>query len=223
MASSNFPFMSSKHPSESAISQARNVEAADSCARAKRALRVELRARRARLAAAAAPDVPDAAARSLMRALAAMPVTTLAGYWPMGDEFDARPAMNAAAAQGWSCALPVVTGRDAPLVFRCWHPGDELEAGGFGTSVPRLTRGEILPDIVLVPLLGFDATGLRLGYGGGYYDRTLAQLRARGGIRAIGLAFAGQEVTIVPADGFDQRLDWIITEGGLRRFAEERA
>lgn len=213
-----------RHPaSEATTSEATPTDSLTASAPAKRGLRQELRSRRARLAAAAAPDAAECAARGLMRLLAGMPDSTLAGYWPMGDEFDVRPALAAALSRGWSCALPVVVGRDAPLVFRSWRPGDGLERGGFGTLVPHRDRPEIVPRVVLVPLLGFDARGFRIGYGGGYYDHSLARLRALGDIDAIGIAFAGQEIEAVPTDGFDQGLDALVTEAGLRRFTREPA
>ena len=92
-----------------------------------------------------------------------------------------------------------------------------MVAGEFGAEIPE--EGPwVEPDVLIVPLLAFDARGYRLGYGGGFYDRTLAGLRARHGVLAVGFAFAAQEVDVVPVDGFDQRLDAVVTEQGVRRF-----
>lgn len=137
----------------------------------------------------------------------------LAGYWPMKGEPDPRPAM--AAHQGPLC-LPVVPGRGVPLVFRRWQ-GEPLEPGPLGTSQPPASLPEVRPQVLIVPMLAFDSRLDRLGYGGGYYDRTLAQLRDIGPITAIGLAWAGQRVDSLPIGPFDQRLDLIVTDAEILR------
>jgi 5-formyltetrahydrofolate cyclo-ligase len=115
-------------------------------------------------------------------------------------------------AEGWITALPVVIAKNTPLVFRQWKPGDALVLGRWDIQVPPLEAPEVLPDVLLVPLLAFDRKGFRLGYGGGFYDRTLEKLRALKNVTAIGIAYSGQEMVTVPRDDFDQRLDWIMTE-----------
>ncbi|HUQ38456.1 MAG TPA: 5-formyltetrahydrofolate cyclo-ligase [Aestuariivirga sp.] len=115
-------------------------------------------------------------------------------------------------ADGWITALPVVVAKNTPLVFRQWAPGDALVLGRWNIKVPPEEAPEVLPDVLLVPLLAFDRKGFRLGYGGGFYDRTLEKLRALKNVTAIGIAYAGQEVDAVPHEDFDQRLDWIMTE-----------
>jgi 5-formyltetrahydrofolate cyclo-ligase len=115
-------------------------------------------------------------------------------------------------ADGWTTALPVVVAKNTPLVFRQWAPGDALVLGRWNIKVPPEEAPEVLPDVLLVPLLAFDRKGFRLGYGGGFYDRTLVKLRALKKVTAIGIAYAGQEVDAVPYEEFDQRLDWIMTE-----------
>jgi 5-formyltetrahydrofolate cyclo-ligase len=109
-------------------------------------------------------------------------------------------------------ALPVVTARGLPLGFRRWRPGDVLVSGAFGLLVPGPSAEPVMPQLVLVPLLAFDRQGGRLGYGAGFYDRTLAVLRAAGPVIAIGVAYADQEVPAVPVEPHDQPLDWIATE-----------
>ena len=140
--------------------------------------------------------------------------TVVAGYWPLGDEVDPRPLMAALAQLGCLLALPVVMGRGEALVFRAWEAGDELEAGGHGTRHPLAQAKILRPRVVLTPLLAFDRKGFRLGYGGGYYDRTLAELRRTGEVTAIGLAFSAQEVAALPSEPWDQTLDMILTECG---------
>lgn len=144
--------------------------------------------------------------------VAITPGMVVAGYWPMRGEIDPRPLMRALAARGARLALPEVVARDAPLVFRAWRDGDALVAGPHGTRHPPATAREIVPDIVLVPLAAFDRRGHRIGYGGGYYDRTLACLRAARAIVAAGVAFAVQEVETVPASPHDALLDLVLTD-----------
>jgi 5-formyltetrahydrofolate cyclo-ligase len=124
------------------------------------------------------------------------------------------PLLRRVAAEGWTLALPVVAG-PAPLRFRTWTFGAPLQSGPFG--IPEPEDGPLAaPDVLLVPLLAFDRHGYRLGYGGGHYDRTLAELRAQGGVTAIGLAFDAQEVAQVPICPYDERLDWILTPSGAK-------
>jgi 5-formyltetrahydrofolate cyclo-ligase len=140
------------------------------------------------------------------------PPATISAYWPMGDELDVKPLLVALAAVGHVLGLPVMVARAQPLIFRRWQPGDVLFEGGFGTSIPGADQPELVPRILIVPLLAFDRGGYRLGYGGGYYDRTLAALRRAGVVTAIGVAYAGQEVANVPRGPGDQPLDAIVTE-----------
>lgn len=140
-----------------------------------------------------------------------------AGYWPTGEEADIRPLMTALVERGHRVALPRVVGREAPLRFLRWRPGDALEPGYGGIAAPPADCEEILPGVVLVPLLAFDGAGRRLGYGGGFYDRTLAHLRRSGPLQAIGVAYAEQEMDSLPDGDHDERLDWIVTETGCRR------
>jgi len=140
------------------------------------------------------------------------PNTVVAGYMPMRNEADPRPLMHALAGRGARLALPAIVTRDAALEFRAWASGDELERGLFGTLQPFASVERLQPDIVLVPLAAFDRRGHRIGYGGGYYDRTLAGLRAAKPVVAAGVAFAMQEVETVPASHHDARLDIIVTD-----------
>lgn len=143
----------------------------------------------------------------------------VSGYVPMGAELDCLPALEVLDRAGATLCLPVVRVRNTPLVFRRWRPGEALVTAGFGLSQPPEGAEEIEPEILLMPLLGFDAHGVRLGFGGGYYDRTLARLRSQGAVSAIGLAFAAQEFDALPREDWDELLDYVITEHGVRRFA----
>ncbi|MGE3333312.1 MAG: 5-formyltetrahydrofolate cyclo-ligase [Rhodospirillaceae bacterium] len=142
----------------------------------------------------------------------------IAGYWPLGDELDCRPALEALSAAGAEVALPVVARQGHALIFRQWKPGDVLEQGPFGTMHPGPRAAVIVPQVLLVPLVAFDLEGHRLGYGAGYYDRTLASFRSQGKITAIGLGYDAQRVDTVHADGHDQALDGIITNAGVLWF-----
>ena len=151
----------------------------------------------------------------LLDALAPHLGRPVSGYWPIRTEIDPRPAMEAAASHG-PVLLPVVEAPGRALAFRRWTPGAALVPGPFGTLVPE--AGEAMePRALIVPLLAFTARGDRLGYGGGFYDRTLAGLRARGPVAAIGFAFAAQEARALPLDPTDERLDLIVTEAGVVR------
>ena len=136
----------------------------------------------------------------------------VAAYAAFGGEIDPLPLLDALAAKGVKLALPVVEAKAAPLVFRAWEPGAPLVPHRFGMAEPSRDAPTLVPDIVVVPLLAFDRQGYRLGYGGGYYDRTLAALRKRGRVLAVGVGFALQETASVPRASHDMPLDWIVTE-----------
>jgi 5-formyltetrahydrofolate cyclo-ligase len=139
----------------------------------------------------------------------------LSGYMPMRTEIDPLPAM--AAHQG-PVGVPVIIGKGQPLRFREWSPGARMVEGAFRALIPE-DGAWVEPEVLIVPLLAFDARGYRLGYGGGFYDRTLEGLRAKGPVLAVGFAFAAQEMPDVPTDATDQRLDAVVTEKGVTVFA----
>jgi 5-formyltetrahydrofolate cyclo-ligase len=180
----------------------------------KAALRGEALARRAALDDAARCHAADRLVATL-DALAVPPDTVVSGFVPVRGEIDVMPLLAALSARGHPLALPVVMG-PTELVFRRWRPGEALQAAGFGLLHPPPEAGLVEPDVLLVPLAAFDGRGHRIGYGRGYYDRALARLDATGRRRAIGVAFAVQEVPAVPDEPHDRRLDAILTEDGLR-------
>jgi 5-formyltetrahydrofolate cyclo-ligase len=145
------------------------------------------------------------------------PGACIAAYVAIRSELDPAPLLLALHERSVRCALPVVEGRAQPLVFRAWSPGDSLVDGAYGTRTPKRDALVVTPDIVLIPLLAFDADGGRLGYGGGWYDRSLAALRA-GPILAVGLAFEAQKVDRVPRGPMDEPLDVVVTELATRCF-----
>jgi 5-formyltetrahydrofolate cyclo-ligase len=177
----------------------------------KQRLRTEARARRAGLARSGFAQ----AIAAFSTALALPKGAIVAGYHPIRDEADPRALMSTLSAQGHPLALPVVTATKGILVFRTWQPGDPLTPNSWGIAEPLAASPQVAPHIVLVPLLAFDATGHRLGYGGGYYDRTLETLA---GVRRVGIAYAGQQVSAVPREPHDLVLDAVITENGVHRF-----
>lgn len=126
----------------------------------------------------------------------------------MRTEIDCLPAM---AAHKGPVGVPVIPGADQPLIFRRWRPGAAMVPGAFGALIPE--AGDVVePEVLIVPLLAFDRRGYRLGYGGGFYDRTLERLRAMRPVLAIGFAFSMQEIETVPTEPTDQKLDLIVTE-----------
>lgn len=166
--------------------------------------------------AAQTADAPKRLAELFIRHFEIGAGEVVSGYYPVRGELDPRPLMDWIAGRGATIGLPVVEGRGRPLVFRRWRPGDALETGIFGVPVPGPDAPLVTPTLLLVPLLAFDGQGYRLGYGGGYYDRTIAAL---GAARTIGLAFEGQKLDAVPRDRHDRRLDWVVTETTVLRCA----
>ncbi len=142
----------------------------------------------------------------------------VAAFHSMGEELDTGPLLSRLGALGYTLALPVMQGRGRPLVFRQWSPGDAMATAVWGIQEPTADKPVLDPDVVLAPLLAFDRAGWRLGYGGGFYDRTLRGLRGRKPVRVIGLAFAEQEVDAVPHLEYDERLDAVLTPQGLVEF-----
>lgn len=186
----------------------------------KPALRQAAKARRVEAAAQAGAAAGPQIAAQFFAHIPLRPKNLIAGYVAIHSEADPLSLLVRAFELGHVCALPRIALEGAPLDFVAWAPGDALVKGPFGTWEPEGPALSRVPDIVLVPLLAFDAAGHRLGYGGGYYDRTLALLRgADAKFLAVGLAFAAQESDALPADPFDQKLDWIVTEREARRLA----
>jgi 5-formyltetrahydrofolate cyclo-ligase len=138
--------------------------------------------------------------------------TVVSGYSPIRSEIDPVPLMRTFAALGARLALPAVMARGKSLAFRAWSPNDRLMLGPLGILEPSPAAAEVIPDIMLVPLAAFDRAGHRIGYGAGHYDFTLAHLRKGKAITSIGLAFAAQQITAVPALAHDVALDYVLTE-----------
>jgi 5-formyltetrahydrofolate cyclo-ligase len=143
--------------------------------------------------------------------------TVVSGFTAIGEEIDPLPLLLRLAQEGHRLCLPVMTGKREPLTFRLWLPGDATCETVWGIREPLTSAPVIEPDVLLVPLLAFDAAGGRLGYGGGFYDRTIARLRAQKPIVTIGIAFAEQQVDNVPRSHHDERLDWVLTPAGPTR------
>lgn len=177
------------------------------------------RARKAAFARRKAAQHPDRDARAnrYLRALlvdhAAQPIS---GYMAIRTEIDPMGAM-AAHCQGAPVAVPVITGENQPLEFHRWGPDIPMKAGPFGAQVP--VRAELIrPRVVILPLVAFDRSGRRLGYGGGFYDRTLQGLRDRAPVLAVGFAYGAQEAQDLPVEPTDQPMDAVVTEAGIRWF-----
>ena len=177
----------------------------------KAAIRREAMARRDALPA----DMRQAAAEAIAARkfpLAIAPGMVVSGFMPLKSEINPLPLLRKLTAAGARLALPVVAGRGKPLIMRAWHWSEPLDEGVWGIRQPMPEAPEVAPDIVLAPLAAFDRTGHRIGYGAGYYDLTIAGLRADKAVVAIGIAFAVQEIASVPATPRDARLDLVLTE-----------
>jgi 5-formyltetrahydrofolate cyclo-ligase len=145
------------------------------------------------------------------------PPAWVSGFLPIGEELDPAPLMLRLSGEGYGLCLPVMEAKGKPLLFRAWKPGDPLEEVMWGIREPLASAPLVDPDILLSPLLAFDGDGYRLGYGGGFYDRTLARLRGIKDVVAIGLALDEQRVDAVPHADYDERVDWVLTPSGPLR------
>lgn len=157
-----------------------------------------------------------AAQEHLIEALVPHRGRPMAGFVPIHTEINPLPVMAAMSEHG-PVGVPVIETKGAPLGFRRWRPGCAMEPGPYGAAVP-VTGEALVPEVVVVPLVAFDRAGGRLGYGGGYYDRTLELLRAQGPLYAIGFAYAAQEADRLPLEPTDQPLDAIVTDAEIIRF-----
>ena len=187
------------------------MSSADLIAAAKADLRRTVLARREALPAAARVAAAEVLAKR------GLPVdvprgAVVSAYSPLKSEISPVPLMRHIVDQGVMLALPVVVGRGHPLTMRAWAFGDVLGSGVWGIREPKPEAPEVFPDILIVPLVAFDRTGYRLGYGAGYYDMTIARLRGMKKISALGIAFAAQEVTDLPKTDRDEKLDFVLTE-----------
>ena len=143
----------------------------------------------------------------------------IGGVWPIQSEIDPRPLMKALETQGHRLSLPCTPRTGKPLTFRAWRTDEKLKTGPHNTREPFPEKDEVFPDFVLVPLLAFTHDGMRLGYGGGFYDRTLERLREKKQVFACGVAYAAQEAAILPTESHDARLDAMLTEKYFKDFS----
>ncbi|WP_196260523.1 5-formyltetrahydrofolate cyclo-ligase [Pelagibacterium limicola] len=164
-------------------------------------------------------DWADMAKVAANHFLAGVPLSAsdvVALYWPIRDEIDCKPLLTALMDSGQPVCLPVVLGDGEPLEMRLWEQGQPLYPSGFGTLAPAETAPVVEPDLVVIPLLAFDRLGTRLGYGKGYYDRTLAGYAKKPLL--VGYAFSGQELDFIPREAHDLPLDMLVTEAGVQKF-----
>jgi 5-formyltetrahydrofolate cyclo-ligase len=190
---------------------------ASSVEAAKAVIRREAQARRDALP----PDLRAAAAQAIAARPFPVPVrpgAIVSGFMPVKSEINPLPLMRVLAESGAQLALPAVTGRGQPLIMRAFAFGEALAPGVWGIREPKPDAPEVFPDIVIVPLLAFARSGHRIGYGAGYYDMTIAALRAKKSILAVGIALAAQEITSVPTTPRDARLDLVLTEREILDF-----
>ncbi|HEY1453901.1 MAG TPA: 5-formyltetrahydrofolate cyclo-ligase [Roseiarcus sp.] len=178
----------------------------------KAVLRSEALARRGAVAPAARAAFSRRLADEGLRLARLWRPRVISAFHTLRDEPDTTPLLTELAAQGLATALPVVAGRGSPLTFRLWRPGDPTRSGAMSIAEPLERAPAVDPDLLFVPLACFDRRGHRIGYGAGYYDRTLAGLRAMKPVHAVGVAYGVCEVAAVPYEAHDQSLDAIVTD-----------
>jgi len=181
---------------------------------AKKALRAEAQNLRKAAFDKHGPDASRRLAAYGLDFLGAQPGSIVSGFAAIRDEINPAHLMTWLHAEGYRLALPAMEGKGLPLVMRAWTPGDAMAVAAWGIAEPLDDKPAVDPDVVLVPLLAFDSRGHRLGYGGGFYDRTLARLRTIKKVTAVGIAYDEQKVDAVPVASYDQRLDWVLTPSG---------
>ncbi len=193
------------------------IGADNDLATAKRQARAVAASERAKAHVRLHDVAPLALARIGLAFASLAPASTISGFYPQRSEIDTVPLLARLASEGFITALPIVVGKEQRLLFRAWTPGDAVVPGVWDIPMPRNDARVVEPDGLLVPMLAFDAQGYRLGYGGGYYDRTLFELRREKSLVAIGVAYSAQEMDAVPRGAYDAPLDFILTEQGFRR------
>jgi 5-formyltetrahydrofolate cyclo-ligase len=166
------------------------------------------------------PEAGEQIAQQLL-SLAFSTGANISAFWPLAEELDTLPLLHALHKQGHQMLLPVMLGAGKPLEFGTWQPGDVLKEAAFKTLEPSDDKARLAPDIMLCPLLAFDRRGYRMGYGGGFYDRSIAQLQQQGNLLTIGIAFAAQEVAEIPTGEYDMPLDMIVTEQEVIRIVPD--
>ena len=186
----------------------------------KAALRREALARRRAVAPAARAALGRRLADEGLRLARLWRAQIVSAFHPLRDEPDTLELLRALAGDGFATALPVVVGRNSPLVFRLWRPGDPTLTGAMSIAEPLESAQAVDPDLLFVPLACFDRRGNRIGYGAGFYDRTLARLRAIKPIHAVGVAYGVCEVATAPYEAHDESLDAIVTEQETMHFGD---
>lgn len=181
---------------------------------AKKALRAEMKRIRAEAAARHGMSAAERIAEHGIGFSGVSPPAWVSGFLPIGEELDPLPLLSKLHDSGFGLCLPVMEAKGKPLLFRAWTPGDQLAEVMWGIREPLASSPIVEPDVLLSPLLAFDRQGYRLGYGGGFYDRTLARLRTLKRVVAIGLALDEQGIDAVPHADYDERVDWVLTPSG---------
>ncbi|MDP6968544.1 MAG: 5-formyltetrahydrofolate cyclo-ligase [Gammaproteobacteria bacterium] len=177
----------------------------------KKAFRIAAKATRLK-AYNSTPNAGALIAQNIIQQIDIPPNSKVSGFWPLAEELDTVPILKALHAAGHQVLLPVMQGANQPLAFACWAPGDQLVAAGFNTLEPAPNQARMIPEVMICPLLAFDRKGYRMGYGGGFYDRSIAQIQANHPLLTVGVAFAAQEVESIITGPYDMPLHKIVTE-----------
>ncbi len=180
-------------------------------------LRSEMKVTRSALPSEMRAQLSHQLADLAVDALGVTPGMIVSGFLSIGDELDTGPLLARLHTAGTQLCLPVMQGKSRPLLFRAYAPDDDLDTVIWGIREPKAHQPLLKPELILLPLLAFDTRGWRLGYGGGFYDRTLREARAERSVRAIGLAFDQQKVDHVPHLDYDEPVDGVLTPSGLIR------
>lgn len=183
---------------------------------AKAALREQAQKQRAALSSSERSEAASSAARLFFNSIPIEKGQVISAYWPIRDEIDSKPVLGGLMDDGHTVCLPVIMGDEVPLIFRQWESGAALYEAGFGTLAPAEGAPVLVPELLIIPLLGFDNAGTRLGYGKGHYDRSIAGMKKKPLL--VGYAFAAQELKSIPREGHDVPLDFLITETGVKKF-----